>query len=58
MNTINWQAARSPGGAVRRGTVAMLATSCMIISALALSAPAGAAKPFGRMTPACRRTGH
>ena len=51
MNTINWQAARSPGGAVRRGTVAMLATSCMIISALALSAPAGAAKPFGPHDP-------
>ena len=51
MNTINWQAARSPGGALRRGTVAMLATSCMIISALALSAPAGATKPFGPHDP-------
>ncbi len=45
--TIHRRVARSPGDTLRRGVVLLLATSCTIISALALSAPAGAAKPFG-----------
>ena len=47
MNTIDSHVARSPGDAMRRGVALLLATSCMIITALALSAPAGATGSFG-----------
>jgi len=47
MTTGSWCMARSTGDALRRCTVVLLATTCMIITALALSAPAGAAGPFG-----------
>lgn len=47
MTTVNWCTARSPGDALRRFAVVLLATTCMIITAVALSASAGAAKPYG-----------
>ena len=47
MSTVNSVGARSPGVALRGFAVALLATTCVLISAISLSAPAGAARPYG-----------
>jgi len=51
MNAINWHRARPPGRTLHRSAVILLATSSMIVLGFVLSAPAGAAKPFGPHDP-------
>ena len=51
MSTLNWFTPRSPGDTLHRFVAVLLATTCMLISAIMLSAPSGAAKPYGLHAP-------